>query len=253
MKFIIVLKKLIYFLLSVLIILKNIMQIQYNILVVGNGGVGKTLFIDRFKKSKAYKESGLDITFTEANEVVSHKDNSYDMVIVVSSYDKSMDNIDVWKKSIKNVFNDIPCSVVVTKCDGIFYDKKPSNNWFEYYFCDIQVCHIEKYSLVHQTDSTNSSYYFFSRSVMGNNCWNIFGNLIKKMKPKSGKSNLINKLECDINSNYFNKVVEIMTEMKERLMNSELEKNKLEDEVKSLKQQLKTLKENIKDVLAEKK
>ena len=240
---------------SVLIILKNIMQIQYNILVVGNRGVEKTLFIDRFKKSTAYKESGLNITFTEANEVVSHKDNSYDMVIVVSSYDKSMDNIDVWKNSIKNVFNDIPCSVVVTKCDGIVCDKKPSNNWFQYYFCDIKEYYIRKYILVHHVNRTNSSYYFFDLSISENGCWNIFGNLIKKMKKmktKSEKSNLTNKLECDINSNYLNKVVGIMTEMKERLMNSELEKNKLEDEAKSLKQQLKTLKETIKGLVASK-
>ena len=228
------------------------MQIQYNILVVGDCGVGKTLFIDRFKKSTAYKESGLDITFTEANEVVSHKDNSYDMVIVVSSYDKSMDNIDVCKNSIKNVFNDIPCSVVVTKCDGTVYDKKPSNNWFPYFFCDIQEDHIKKYILVHQQVKDDDPYYFFDSSNAEYGVWNIFGNLIKKMKTKSEKSNLTNKLECDINSNYLNKVVEIMTEMKERLMNSELEKNKLENEAKSLKQQLKTLKETIKGLVASK-
>jgi len=32
-----------------LLFCKNIMQIQYNVLVVGNNGVGKTLFIQRFK------------------------------------------------------------------------------------------------------------------------------------------------------------------------------------------------------------
>ena len=61
----------------------------------------------------------------------------------------------------------------------------------------------------------------------------MFGKLIKKIKKRVPIS--VNKLEHDINSNYLNKVVGIMTEMKTRLMNSEVEKNRLESEVQQLK------------------
>ena len=219
------------------------MQIQYNILVIGGDGVGKTLFVNRFKKSKAYKESGLDITFTETNEVRGCINNSYDMVIIVASYCQQMCKIKEWKPLIRDMFNDVPCSVVVTKCDGTLYDKKPANDWFRYIFCDIQEDYIKKYYLVRQTVNSEKSYYFFDSSTSEYGIWNLFGKLIKKMKKSA--PNFLDKLEYDINSNYLNKVVRIIDELKARLINSEVEKNKL-------KEQLKTLKDNIKGLVATK-
>ena len=225
------------------------MQIKYNVLVIGSDGVGKSLFIDRFFKSKAYKESGLNITFTETNEVRGNVNDGYDMVIVVASYSQQMCKIKEWKPLIKDMFNDVPYSVIVTKCDGTLYDKKPTDDWFHYIFCDIQEDYIKKYYLIRQTVNSEKPYYFFDNSTSEYGVWNLFGKLIKKMK-KMKKS--APNLEYDINSNYLNKVVGIMNELKARLINSELEKNKLEGEVKSLKQQLKTLKENIKGLVAAK-
>jgi hypothetical protein len=218
------------------------MQIKYNVLVIGSDGVGKSLFIDRFFKSKAYKESGFNITFTETNEVVGSIDNSYDMVIVVASYSQQMCKIKERKALIRDMFNDVPCSVVVTKCDGTFYDKNPTDDWFHYIFCDIQEDYIKKYYLIRQTVNSEKPYCFFDNSTSEYGVWNLFGKLIKKMKKtKKSAPNLANKLEYDINSNYLNKVVGIMNELKARLINSELEKNKLKEQLKTLKETIKGL------------
>jgi len=155
------------------------------------------------------------------------------MVIIVASYSSDMRLINSWETLVELNFIDVPYSVVVTNCDGTLYDKKPTNNWFQYNFCDIQSDYITKYFLIRQTTDSQNPYYFFDNSTSEYGVWNMFGKLIKKIKKRVPIS--VNKLEHDINSNYLNKVVGIMTEMKTRLMNSEVEKKRLESEVQQLK------------------
>jgi len=203
------------------------MQIKYNILVIGTNNVGKTLFINNFKKSNEYITSGIDIDFTESNIIMDHTTEhttkKYDFIFIVCDIGNCIDWSQYWKTRVINTFKNTTFKIILTKCDLYYHNIFPDNrslNW-DNVFLYSGINNIGSHFRWNNTESDNYTVVPTSKEF-------TFNKILKVVRFKKALSNPIG---------------DVVQGMKTELLNSH-------NEIIDLKNKLSTLKDKLKQMVS---